>query len=205
MALQRTPKAAPLSLAFYNMEKTTLEFIRRFIRCFKDLHATEDIISFMIRGHLHCESVLTALLLKAIQRPDALDVDRLDFQAKLNLCNAFGLIPSYLVPGLAKLGQFRNRLAHRLEYTLSEQDQTDFINTIRSTGGPHTEYYLSKRTHFPNGLRRCIVGLLMDLSINLADTFEQKKDMLINLALAMQKISGMDFDEFFVFVKKELQ
>ena len=187
------------------MEKTTIEFIRRFIKCFKDLHTTEDIPIFMIRGHLHCESVLEALLSKAIQRPSALDVDRLDYQAKLNLCNAFGLIPESLVPGLAKLGQFRNRLAHRIEYSISEQDQSDFINTIRSTGGPHTEYYLSKRTEFPNGLRRCIIGLLMDLSSNLADTVEQKKDMMVNLAITMQEVSGMDFDEFFELMKKELR
>jgi hypothetical protein len=186
------------------METITKDYLDRVMSCFKNLHETDDILTFMIRGHLHCESVLTALLSKAIQRPEALDVDRLNYQAKLNLCNAFGLIPESLEPGLAKLGKFRNQLVHRFDCSISEQDQTDFINTLRSTGGLHTEYYLSERTDFLNGLRRCIEVLLIELALQLADTVEQREDMLVSLSVLAVKVNGSELNDFIARMKKNL-
>ncbi|MDP8238436.1 MAG: hypothetical protein P9X24_05055 [Candidatus Hatepunaea meridiana] len=186
-------------------EKITEKFPRHFLKLFKELNATNDILTFMIRGHLHCESVLTELIYTAVLRPNALEQCHLNFSTKLNLCNALGLIPESLVPGLAGLGKLRNRLAHRLEYSISEQDQADLINTIRSTGEPYAAEYLSKGTEFPKGLRLCIIGLFMDLYFNLADTNEEEHDMAVNLAVLSIKEYGFDSDEFIDELKKKVQ
>ena len=103
----------------------TDEFLKRFARCFGEIHGKEDVLTFLVRGHLFCESALARILSKAIKRPDALEVDRLDYQAKVNLCNAIGLIPESLVPGLVKLGKFRHRFVHQLDYVATVQDQSD--------------------------------------------------------------------------------
>lgn len=187
------------------MEETTKQFLTRFMKCFTDLHGTDDLLSFMIKGHLHCESVLTEILLKGFKRPEALNFARLEYRAKLNLCNALGIIPESLVSGLAQLGKLRNRLSHSLDEEISEKDQLDLMNTVRSQGGPPMEYYLSKRTEFPNGLRRCIIGMLIELSLCLSDSAKVKKEMLISLTFLIQKASGLEIDEFFEKAKEELK
>lgn len=186
------------------LKNSTVDFIKRFLKCFKDLHATEDTLSFMIRGHLHCEAILTEILSNAVIRPSALNIDRLNYQAKLNLCNAFALIPESLVPSLSKLGNLRNRLAHNIDYSITEKDQSDLMNVILSNAGEHIRYYLSKRTEFPNGLKRSILGLIMDLSVNAVTAKEDKEEMLINLVLVLQKMSGMSMESFVAYSQKEL-
>ncbi len=111
------------------------KFLKRFSTLFIELHGNKDIFTFLVRGHLYCESTLSNILLKAIKRPNALDIDRLDYQAKVNLCNAFALIPKGFVPGLTKLGTLRNKYVHRLEYKATKKDQSDLINAIKPTGG----------------------------------------------------------------------
>jgi hypothetical protein len=179
-------------------------FLKRFARCFGELHGKEDVFTFLTRGHLFCESALARILTKAVKRPDALDVDRLDYQAKVNLCNALGLIPESLVPGLVKLGKFRNRFVHQLDYIATVQDQSDFINTLRSTCGEPAEYYLSRRIDFPNGIRRCILILFLLLELQLAETGKQRVQMLFSVALLMGKVSGLEPDDFIEQMKKEL-
>lgn len=180
------------------------EFLKRFSKLFVDLHTNEDILTFLVKGHLYCESTLANILWKALKRPETLDVERLDYQAKLNLCNAFGLIPENLIPGLQKLGSLRNKYVHRLGYNATEQDQIDLINTIKSTMGLPAQYYLSRSIKFPNGLRRCIFVLWVPLELQLAPDLESAKDMLINLAALMVDVSGLDIDDFIEQMKKQM-
>ncbi len=157
----------------------------------------------MVRGHLHCEAILTEILSKATLRPSALNIDRLNYQAKLNICNAFGLIPESLAPGLSKLGQLRNRLAHNIDYSITEKDQSDLMNVLISKAEDHIQFYLSKNTDFPNGLKRSILGLIMELSINAVTSDEDKKEMLTYLVFAMQKVIGISTEEIVAYSQKE--
>jgi len=180
------------------------DFLKRFSNLFVDLHTNEDILTFIVRGHLYCESALANILRKALKNTAALDVDRLEYQAKVNLCNAFGLVQQYLVPGLLQLGSLRNRYVHRLDYNATEQDQRDLINTIKSTCGPPAKYFLGRGVEFPNGLRRCIVALWIPLELQLAPDVETAKNMLLSLAVLMADVSGLDIEEFIEEMKKRM-
>ena len=180
------------------------DFLQRFSKLFVDLHTNEDILTFLVRGHLYCESTLANILRKALTRCEALDVERLDYQAKLKLCNAFGLIPENLVPGLEQLGSLRNKYVHRLDYNATEQDQLDLINTIKSTCGLPSQYYLHRGIQFPNGFKRCIVALWIPLEVQLAPDEESAEELLLSLAALMADVSGLDIDAFIEQMKKAM-
>jgi hypothetical protein len=81
-----------------------------------------------IRGHLYIESILIHLIQEALPRQDLLQVDRISFNSKVELCASLGLIPEYMIPIYKKINQLRNYIAHNLSYQLTDKDKADLLN-----------------------------------------------------------------------------
>ncbi|MGD0590822.1 MAG: hypothetical protein ABSA44_08495 [Bacteroidota bacterium] len=160
-----------------------------FIQLFSALYSTEDILAFLIRGHLYCEASLTELLSQHLKNKTEINIDRLDYSVKINLCSALGLIPVMLKPGLQHLGVIRNKYVHNLNYSATEQDQLDFLNTIRSTMGEPAEDLFSRNTKFPNGFRRCVMALWIPLQMALAGNESEFRDIRKQIVAAATSIS----------------
>ncbi len=172
---------------------------KQFVHLFSSLYSTEDILAFIVRGHLYCEAALSGLLNSSLKNPEELDTDRLDYSTKVDLCSALGLFAEDLKPGLKQLGKLRNKIVHNLEYKITEQDQMDFINTLRSTLGEPAEYYFSFScaTEFPNGLCRCVQCLWISLQIKNGSDPEEVKEKLSQIVYVSMKMSGLDNEKFF--------
>jgi hypothetical protein len=78
---------------------------RRLAKVLKTLEGDEPLV-LVIRSHIWLEHRLNAILESAVAVPSALRVDKLNFDRKVQLCEAFGLI----WPGLARALRSVNRL-----------------------------------------------------------------------------------------------
>ena len=170
-------------------------FLQRFGECFAELISTKNVMLVVVRGHLYCEAALAEALRKHLKCPEEIQIDRLGFQAKVNLISALGAIGLELKPGLTQLGKLRNKYVHQLDYEATESDQTDLINSLKSTIGMPAQFYLRRATEFPNGLRRCVIALWLPLEMCCAPP-EDAKGMVEQTAKFAAVVSGQSDDEF---------
>lgn len=89
-------------------------------------------ISF-IKGEAYVESMLVNLIESAILDSKALELDRMTFTKKVNLCEAIGLIHSNVSPVLKKFANIRNKFAHQVWPDFSEKEFQDFLNVFRQS------------------------------------------------------------------------
>lgn len=68
----------------------------------------------LLRGHLTVEYVLEKLLEIELTRPEALQLDRLSWDAKLRACDAHALLEEWAVAALSRFNRMRNTLIHDL-------------------------------------------------------------------------------------------
>jgi hypothetical protein len=177
------------------IESVAKTFLQRFAECYAELHTVESVMLLIVRGHLYCESVLAELLRGNLKHPDELSIDRFEFQSKVNLCCAMGLIDLSLKPGLTQLGKLRNKYVHQLDYEATEEDQADLVNALKSTIGMPAQYYLRRRTEFPNGFRRSVIALWLPLEMHCAPKGEGKA-MVEQINQLMATVSGQSDEEF---------
>lgn len=170
-------------------------FLQRFAECFAELRSTEDVMLVVIRGHLYCESAVGDLLRNPLKYPDEIQIDRLGYRAKVNLCTALGVFGLDLKPGLTQLGQLRNKYVHQLDYEATEKDQADLVNSVKSTIGLPAQYYLRRLTEFPNGFRRCVIALWLPLAMYCAPR-EEANGMSEKVQELMAAVCGLSDDEF---------
>jgi hypothetical protein len=133
MEMTRRPQIAlPLELAA--AEQAEIEASARFSfdrKQFKK-HVSEgvDIFTIIIRAQLYLEHILITLLREAFVHPEALDLRRWTFPAKLDLCIAMGLVPSELRSAIAKINEMRNHVAHKLDFQLTETIKQELWQSI---------------------------------------------------------------------------
>lgn len=112
------------------------EFSERMEKYFFELYTTTDLLMVIVRGHLYCEFALSEILRGKFSNPKEINIDRLDYRAKVNLCSALGCFDSInLKQGLIMLGEMRNKYVHNLYYKVTDQDQLNFVNTLKSSLG----------------------------------------------------------------------
>jgi hypothetical protein len=79
----------------------------------------DDDVALVVRAHLYIEGALTKRIEGAVPSPQHLNLEKMRFQAKLQLAAALNLIDDYEA-ALAILNTFRNRAAHRLRFTIDD-------------------------------------------------------------------------------------
>ena len=85
------------------------------------LEGSTSTLEILLKGHLWIESLLNSFLEAAAKRPAALRLDRASFSTKLNLCEAFGLLPKSFVETLRLVNRHRNDLAHNVKASMSDE------------------------------------------------------------------------------------
>lgn len=179
-------------------------FLQRFAECFAELNSTENVMLVVVRGHLYCESALAELLAKNLKHPDELSIDRLEFQAKVNLCSAMGLFNLSLKPGLTQLGKLRNKYVHQLDYEATESDLADLVNALKSTIGMPAQYYLRRSVEYPKGFRRCVIALWLPLEMYCAPKGEAK-GMVEQIVKLMAAVAGQSEEDMKKECRKEAE
>jgi hypothetical protein len=59
-----------------------------------------------------------------------MQVKRLAFPAKLNLCIAMGLVPKEWRAAILRVNAMRNEMAHQLDHAFSETDKMSLVRTM---------------------------------------------------------------------------
>lgn len=98
------------------------------------------LIGRILRAHLFVEHFLTAYI--QFKNPNLGDLEnaRLSYSQKIRLIDPKDFGIAYLVPGIVRLNQIRNRLAHTLCSEITEDDIQSFLNiklyvALRSASG----------------------------------------------------------------------
>jgi hypothetical protein len=86
----------------------------------------------LIQGHLYIDHVIVNMLTEALEKPASIRLSRLGFQQKLELVEALALLPTELVSIASLVNKLRNRIAHSLEFQVSESDVIDLRNCVPS-------------------------------------------------------------------------
>lgn len=99
-----------------------------------DYHAmkerwNKDVTTFgrILRAHLHVEHYLTEYLQHVNPQLGDLDEARVTFNQKVSLLPAQDSRIDFLQPGIKHLNKIRNRLAHDLQATVTEDDKAVFL------------------------------------------------------------------------------
>ncbi|WP_425989903.1 hypothetical protein [Afipia sp. DC4300-2b1] len=89
-----------------------------------------DIITTVLKAHLYLEHVLIQTLLDACPNPEAIELRRMNFPAKLDLCIALGLLPDLWSKPVRTINDMRNTVAHRLEFQFSDSERLKLYNLL---------------------------------------------------------------------------
>jgi hypothetical protein len=80
-------------------------------------------LSAILRGHLLIERTLEALIAAKLPRPlKFFDNHRVTFEMKVDLADAFGLLPASHVGAAKALNNIRNAYAHREDHTITAEE-----------------------------------------------------------------------------------
>ena len=103
-----------------------------------------DALGVVIRAHIHVEHELIAFIEARLPEPGALKGIGLDYDGRVKLASALGL-PEEFRTALSFLGSLRNKFAHRLDATITEQEANNFAQAMGPGKVTATEAY--RATH----------------------------------------------------------
>ncbi len=90
----------------------------------------QDGITCIIQAHLSLELFLNAIIDELLVDEHKLEIARLSFALKIDLCFALGAFDADTKRLIVKLNQIRNAFAHRPKAKFDENDAVDLLNLI---------------------------------------------------------------------------
>jgi hypothetical protein len=93
------------------------------------LAESNDPIGTVLHAHLMIEEFLVAWSEKQLDQTDLITGLKIGFDARLELAKRLGL-DSQAVAAIKKIDQIRNRLGHRLGYTLEKSEVDSFADAV---------------------------------------------------------------------------
>lgn len=97
---------------------STSDFSYDVSQCERRLRAGGD-WNRVIQAHLFYDHVLTIILEEALHKPEYVQIDRMTFVAKVDLCAALSLIEDYHRVFLRNVNKLRNCIAHNLSFKVT--------------------------------------------------------------------------------------
>jgi hypothetical protein len=82
----------------------------------------------VLQAHLYFDHVITRMLEEALPNPDAMKLRRTSFSQKVQLLSAMNLLPSSLIPSVEYINGLRNRIAHELNFEISDGTVGNLVN-----------------------------------------------------------------------------
>lgn len=106
-------------------------------------------LEVFLKGHLWLETVLNDFLEAATRDARPLKLDRMAFSAKVNLCEAFGLIPPPLCKAFREINKRRNLLAHELHASFGDDS---FAEVLEHSAPQTRATYEAMLKHLPGDM-----------------------------------------------------
>ncbi len=95
---------------------------------------TDRPLQVAVMGHLVIERLLEELIKTQLRCPCALDIDRLRFLQKVDLCIALGALPDRFRPACRRLNTLRNRFSHDLGYSVKFEETMAWADEVLAQG-----------------------------------------------------------------------
>ena len=92
------------------------------------LFAQHDALGLVLRGRLHLEECLDAVIAKKFKYPDVLLHGRLSFSAKMDILRAVNALDERTYRDLIHMSRLRNSFAHHLSSDLGASDLSAFTD-----------------------------------------------------------------------------
>ena len=108
------------------MSKNTIQINE----AFRQALLQEDDLGRVIRAHIYIEHAIDELIDLRVQRPKYYKEARLNYNQRLHVAAALGVIRINLLPPLKKLGKLRNAFAHDPTATITRTAETEFLNSF---------------------------------------------------------------------------
>jgi hypothetical protein len=90
----------------------------------------EDEVGMILRAHIHIEHAIIEILEAQTPNGDLIAKANLRYEQRITIAAAFGAIRRDLLGPLKKIGELRNKFAHRLGYKIGSQDVGSFVNAF---------------------------------------------------------------------------
>jgi hypothetical protein len=119
----------------------------------------------LIQAHLYFDHVLTAMLVEALMNADAINASRMGFAQKAQLINAMGLLPQELISPIEFINSLRNKIAHQLDFSISEQDIKDLANCVPRDLRDTMVDFEGLSAAEPLGLHHLLVVVLLNVEV----------------------------------------
>ncbi len=92
------------------------------------LYVQQDALGLVLRGRLHLEELLEAIIAKKFKYPDVLLHGRLSFSAKMDILRAANALDDRTYRDLIHISRLRNSFAHHLSSDLAAYDLSAFTD-----------------------------------------------------------------------------
>jgi hypothetical protein len=129
--------------------------IKQSITEFMNYTQSEDIMGIILRAQIYIEKDLDLLLRKLLIHPEKISLQY--FSAKLDAAYALGAIDDDWYGSFRKFNKIRNKYAHDLNYTFTENDYNDLVSTLSKNSKEEFKYNLSQEEWF-NSLMSSLGG-----------------------------------------------
>jgi hypothetical protein len=145
---------------------------------FRDI-TSDDLLGAALRGHLWVENELIHIIHELLPRPGAFNLDRISFPSKVELAAALGAISPDDVPAYRNLNTLRNRLAHRFDSQVTEEDERSlFASMTAETREIATGGLSDEEAHFPDVLQAALAALIIRLQVTHKRIIERKEEAI---------------------------
>lgn len=138
------------------------------------IYGSEESFTFIIKGHLFVEALLTAVIKYGHLAPEVLQIERLAYDSKISVCIASGLIHEEVGPVARNLGKIRNGFAHNLWYSFSKKEERDFLNVLRQSPRLSKKLAVDGKQQYPQATQKGIYILCMYLLEQLIRTASKR-------------------------------
>lgn len=127
---------------------------------FHDHMDSDELLTVVLRAHLWLDRELRLMIERPLPHPERL-IRSWDFPHRLQLVAALGIIEEEEAEALEYVNELRNRLAHRLDYQISEQEEAALLNKLPAPYRQSVEARIPDQ--FPARLREALKYLVVFL------------------------------------------
>jgi hypothetical protein len=147
----------------------------------------------LLQAHLYFDHVLSQLLVEALANPDAIDAHRMSFLQKLQLIRALGLLPDDLASSVEFINGLRNKIAHDLNFEISDKDERDLTNCtpkhLRDIMMADSEHDSASPLRFHELLRIILLQIEVIRQQHAFERLSQRKS-IIRLRTVLERTEG---------------
>jgi hypothetical protein len=128
---------------------------------------SDDLLGAVLRSHLWVENELIRTIRESLPHPDLIDLDRLSFPSKIELASAFGIIPTEDMSAYRNLNALRNKLAHRFNSEVTEEDERSLFSSLSPRSKEIAEgSIVGPERDFPTMLQASLATMIIGLQVS---------------------------------------